>query len=392
MNESPPENLTPVVTHQEKEPVKNQGFEKIIVFGQGPVKPVVFQEELTPEQKTQWDDFKKDPLHKKEPDFRVIGEKEEGAFFQTIQDIEAKKDLRPKERQKLIELKRQEWQKMGRLSLNRWCRQNALTAGVALCSGSTSEVILSGGKTIPDWAKEKLPPERLSQWPSEAALMKDIIIRRFGDLYLKKFGKSIETAVIVEDKSTNTLENFAFTVNNNPDLLDQEKNIGLLGADFHVGRISVIANLFSVQEAPDGQIRAQNELKKRAIARKKLTYQNMLNYMTNALANSDLQQRIKGEERWESGLVDPQYLNYWLGYIGLVEDPQVLQNVVSCLNSPQWIESARLSFKTAGLDFDTIAQEDLIKFQTQEQAKYKELREKLVSLKSKQLRVMPPEK
>ena len=57
---------------EQKEALAGRKFETLIVFGQGPVKPVLLTEELTPEQKNQWDNFKKDPLHNREPDFRVI--------------------------------------------------------------------------------------------------------------------------------------------------------------------------------------------------------------------------------------------------------------------------------------------------------------------------------
>lgn len=216
--------------------------------------------------------------------------------------------------------------------------------------------------------------------------MKDIIVRRFGDLYFKKFGRPIEEAIKIEDRSTNTLENFAYTINNNPYLIDEEKKIGLLGTDFHVRRIAVLANLFSVVETPEGRIPAQQELRKRAQQRVKTRYEEIIKYMTDALANPDLQKRLAGEERWESGLIKPEYLTYWLGYIGLVESPQVLQRVIACLSNPQWIEAARKVFNSVGLDFDTISVLDLGELPPK---KLNEIREKLSVLKTPEYRIMP---
>ena len=177
--------------YQEQKEQQQQGkekFEKLIVFGQGPVKPVLLYEELTPDQNKEWEEFKKDPLHNKEPDFRVI---EGDAYLSSFVDIDKRPDLNTEEKTKLKELKRQEWQNMGRFALNRWGRENAIAAGLALFLGNTNKVIFSGGQTIPDWAKKSLPTERLQNWPSEAKLMKDIIVRRFGNLYFQKYRKSI---------------------------------------------------------------------------------------------------------------------------------------------------------------------------------------------------------
>lgn len=60
-----------------KESLGGKKFETLIVFGQGPVKPVLIPEELDEEQKVLWEKFKKDPLRQKEPDFRVIEPPEE---------------------------------------------------------------------------------------------------------------------------------------------------------------------------------------------------------------------------------------------------------------------------------------------------------------------------
>lgn len=44
----------------------------LIVLGQGPVKPLLRQEDLDPQMREAWASFKTDPLHSIEPDFRVL--------------------------------------------------------------------------------------------------------------------------------------------------------------------------------------------------------------------------------------------------------------------------------------------------------------------------------
>lgn len=225
----------------------NLKFDTLIVFGQGPVKPVLVSNELTPEQKTEWEEFKKDPLHNKEPGFRVIeGDLDKNVYLSVLSDIDKRDDITTEEKNTLKELKRQEWQRIGRFGLNRWGRENALAAGHALMDGITDKLILSGGKTIPKWVKELLPPERIENWPAEAELMKDIIVRRFGDDYQKKYGKSINAAIDVEINSTNTKSNFEFLIAKNPDLLSKGVSAGVLSTDFQMNRILALTKLFSI--------------------------------------------------------------------------------------------------------------------------------------------------
>ncbi|MCL5795148.1 MAG: YdcF family protein [Patescibacteria group bacterium] len=324
-------------------------FNEIIVFGQGPVKPVLLQDELSDEQKKQWDEFKTNPVEKNEPDFRVL----EGDFAERIKGIDSQEDLE-KEREKL--------QRTGRLSLNRWCRSNALASGLTLYLGLTDKVILSGGKTIPAWAKNTLPKERIENWPSEAEMMKDVIIKRYGKIFQEKYGKSIEGSIVVEDASTNTLENLAYTLNNDPDILkkdNKDNKVGLLGADFHLRRIAILAKIFGIQQAPRGELSAQEILRERAQLSNKENYNKMMEYLKNALDNADLRNRILGEERWERGLIDENYIAYWLGYLGKVKDPKVLKQVIICLKNPKWVNEARGVFQKINLDFDKLSEQDL---------------------------------
>lgn len=134
-------------------------FDTVIVFGQGPVKAVLLPHELTAEQREVWEEFEKDPLHKNEPNFRVLrgGEK-------ALSMLIGNPELTEAERKKIMEPQRQKWQRTGNYALNRWGRENALAAGLGLVSGVTDRLILSGGKTKPDLAKEQITlPEEIGR-------------------------------------------------------------------------------------------------------------------------------------------------------------------------------------------------------------------------------------
>src|SRR5438045_2887297 len=160
-------------------------FDTLIVFGEGPVKPVLTPPEITTEQQNQWNEFKNDPLQTREPNFWVI---EDRSSLSQLIDID-KAHHEGIDNEKMKEFVRHAWQHMSQFTLKRWGRQNALAAGLALCQKITKEVILSGGPTIPAWAKTVLTKERLERWPTEAELMREVIRKNFGQKYYRSFGK-----------------------------------------------------------------------------------------------------------------------------------------------------------------------------------------------------------
>jgi len=397
------------VSNSEKSEMLGNKVDFLMVFGQGPVKPLLQESELNEEQKVAWAEFKKESLQNTEPDFRVI----EGSSWTSQLEGLSKEQQDAK-----IAL----WQTQGRFGLNRWGRENALAAGFALVSGSTGKVLLSGGKTIPAWARESLPPSRLDKWPSEAELMKDIIARRFGKLYEESNpGKKIEDMLILEDASTNTLENVANTLNQNPNIIEDQTKLGLLAANFHIERSERIGAIFApgkevtaVHGAQD-LLEVRNEDRKawkergildklrrngageadlaqkvdemKVIEANKITYKRILSWM-NDTNNPDLQARQLGEKRFMIGLSDPEYINYWLGYIGLCEDPAILQNTIQGHKKDgAWTDAARGAFKEAGLDYDELVGKDLAAVPKDE---FLQIAKKLTVLKEPGHRAMPP--
>lgn len=395
----------PQVVPKTPEAMESSGgkVDMLMVFGQGPVKPLLKEDDLDDSQKVDWAAFKQDPLHSTEPDFRVI----EGEVW-----TKQLNGLTEKQAQAKIA----EWQEIGRFGLNRWGRENAFASGFALVSGYTDKVLLSGGKTIPGWVKDKLPPSRIEKWPSEARLMADIIRRRFGSAYQEKYGKPIDEAMILEDASTNTLENLANSINANPDLLKDESTLGLLATNFHIDRSEKITALFAsgkdIKETNGSQDvlvqRVEERIEWREAKAKErdgiealeervenvkveeaniTTYRNILEWMIDP-ANPDLIKRQGQETRWSNGLVQPEYIKYWFGYIGKVEDPIVLQATIQRFkDNPEWSANAQLAFKEVGLSFDDLASKDLTEISKED---FTQIAGRLEILSKEGYRVMPP--
>lgn len=387
-----------------EKPKEKPVFKAMVVCGQGPVKPVLLASELTDSQKAQWETFKKDPLHSTEPRFRVM---EGESYLKELNAIQARTDISEDDKLKQIEAQRQKWQHTGRFALNRWSRENALAAGALLVEGRTDKLILSGGKTKPNFVGEgfnPLPTERTddANWPSEAELMREIIVSRFRSELCAKFkipgplspdydpqslAKILDPIIKVEDASTNTLENFAYTINNSPDLLRNDGSVGLLGTDFHIKRVAALSHLFSVNEGEGGQFGAQEVLAERAGNQGKTLYESILKHMTTPDQNVDLQERMHQEQWWTKKLDDT--LLYWVGYFGHVKDPSVLQNVMALLKNDVWVTQAKKAFDIVGLNFDDLQAQDFTKMAQERPAVYDALREAIVKLAGNGVREVP---
>lgn len=219
--------------------------------------------------------------------------------------------------------------------------------------------------------------------------MADIIKRRFGTMYQELYGKPIDSAIIIEDQSTNTLMNFAHSMDSvqGQEILDGMIKAGVLAANFHVPRSEDIATLFAPGASLEKGVSAQDMLSERVMEKKNgEVYGKILDWMSDP-NNKDLRAREGWEKVWSKGLNDPQLLTYWLGYLGMVEDPRILQNTVQKLNLDQARRGqAMLAFNQAGLDFDQLSATDLANLPQDE---FGQIAEKLKILTTKEYRAMP---
>lgn len=358
----------------------------MLVYGQGPIKPVLIKEELTEEQQVQWDEFSKDPLHHEEPEFRVI---EGTAYTSELDKVEARTDISDEEKSQLEKSIRQKWQEKGRFALNKYGRTVALAAGVALSEGLSDKLILCGGKTIPNWLGGKLTPQQLKIWPTEAKLMKDLIIRRFAEQYQKKFpGLNIEDAIILEDGSPTTVHNIASAFQKYGDVLRNAQEVGFLAADFHLQRVTLLAQLlFENEEAMARSIpvSAQVKLEERAQNKGYNRYAEMLRYLREGIdktgqPNIELKTRQGKEARLKRELTDPRVLASW-GLSGRVTNE--LQVVIWRLNNPDWVNEVRPLFSQLGLNFDNFTAEEISRLQQSNPTGFNQLKDGIIALNTK---------
>jgi hypothetical protein len=405
-------------------PLKNSFHEELdvtIVFGQGPIKPLLFEEELTSEQQSAWNLYKTDPLHRSEPDFFVIEQEMPSdifdashiAYWEKIRKVRLNRELSDDDKVTHLKWILLTWQRWGRFSLKNMAKQNAIAAGIALLTGMTKEVILSGGRTLPEWKREEFlhlfrmqnpdvteddSPEFRKQfdlflkysirWPSEAEVMADMIRHNFSEAYQERTGRAISEVIYLETESTNTLENVTFILNTYPHLLGPDKKIGFLGADFHLERVALIAHRFQMLESPGAQLSAQKLLAGTASLKQKQELKDIFCYYMSEI-NPWMADRIDTEKRWITGLTMPEYLTYWLGYTFLVDDPKIVADVLRHYHNGTWQQVMRDAFAKVGLDFDRFTALDLEKIARSDPEGYRGLRERLTELTRSQHRVFP---
>lgn len=363
-------------------------FDTVLVFGQGPIKPVLLPNEMTIEQHRQWIDYQQDIAHNWEPDFTMIQQVKQ---IMQLKKIDLRTDINEETKNYLKLSRRSEWQHSGWYAMKKWGRQNALAAGFALYKGITPEVILSGGKTIPSWALEHLDPILIQDWPSEAELMKDIILLQYGELYEKKYKRPIEDAIKVEDAATNTIENFSFSINKDPKLIMKGMKVGLVTANYHIKRVSLLANLFCIYGAQIEQFSAQDILKQQLRSSDVEPEEEAAEDISDIDGNPQIDMIMKVEKRWMRGLTEPQYVTYWLGYLGDVNYPTVIQNALNRLRGPEWQEAADRALRKIGVRLSDYLSEDLPKLAKTDPDRYHSLISALKKLKRPEYRQAPPE-
>lgn len=395
-----------------------------LVFGHGPIKPLLLEEELTSEQKTAWDNYKTAPLLKEEPDFFVIERDMPSDIFDTahieywekLKAIRFDSDLSDQE--KLIRMKQLlfHWQHWGRFSLPRLAKQNAIAAGIALLTGMTKEVILSGGQTMPEWKREEFfhlfrlhHPELVTRdssrealkqfqlflkytlrWPAEAEVMADMVRHNFAEAYYEKTGRHIDAVLHLETDASNTLENITLTLNKFPWLLKSGKKIAFLGANHHLERIALIAHRFQLRESPGARISAQELLAGTVTAQQKRELRDLFLFYQSEI-NPWVAKRIDAEKRWITGLTTPEYITYWLGYTFELNDPERIAHILSQYTNPAWQEKLREAFGEVGIDFARFRSVDLQRLAETNPQGYMKLREKLTSFITPERRSMPPQ-
>jgi hypothetical protein len=206
----------------------------------------------------------------------------------------------------------------------------------------------------------------------------------YGPLYEKKYGRSMYEAISIENAAMNTLENFSYTINKYPELLHEETKIGFLSARHHLRRLKMLAHIFSLHCAEDAELSAQELLKQAAEHHKSID--SVVDEHNSYIAR----EQSSREARWKIGLEDPKYVTYWLGYVGEVKYPKVIQKAFNKLCNSHWCTYAKEALDRVGVDMDDFIGEDLTKLAERNPQKYLLLVNGLQKLKSPEYRQLPP--
>lgn len=238
--------------------------------------------------------------------------------------------------------------------INLWGEMSAIAAAELKTAGVIKRIIITGGRTGGD------------AHPSEAELMRDVI--------LKKYPGILSTDIVIEPKATNTLENFAYTIN----ALDQEaeanpntkRKTAFLGADFHTLRIGQLARLYGFSEpvsfsaqaifrviaerTNDNELHAQldkllstnddlspensridwqkfftmpSEAREGLSAKSAMKAPTFFEEFLGSSEQLGIVERKEEDMKWSRGL--DQLPKYWIGYLGYLTNDQRLQRLLN---------------------------------------------------------------
>lgn len=176
--------------------------------------------------------------------------------------------------------------------------------------------------------------------------------------------------VLLEDKATNTIENFAYTANFIDANQDKYQNIAFLSSDFHISRIKKIAEKIKISGQGFGSetIIDDSGLDERY----KKVAQNYFNPDKNRVYREQILQDLsgeektvfekrlgmsaaeytKGEKRWSRGL--DEIPEYWLQNIQFIKDPEQLKRILKAEQGVQEVLA-----KNGIVDIDEASEEEI---------------------------------
>lgn len=148
--------------------------------------------------------------------------------------------------------------------------------------------------------------------------------------------------VLLEDRATNTIENFAHTIN----YLDQDKdkyqNIALLSNNFHIGRIEKLAGKMGVEGQSIGSEDVVKKMDPRYEKVAKRYFDPEVNeaYRAEVLGELEGEKKMqmesrlggiakdypKSERRWSRGL--DEIPEHWLPNVSFIENPERLKGIL----------------------------------------------------------------
>lgn len=252
--------------------------------------------------------------------------------------------------------------KSGSEDINLWSHTLAKAAFELYSRGETREIIIMGGRTGGEG------------YQSEAGLIAK-------ELH-EKYNVSLD-AIKLEDRSTNTLENIVNVLNAYIDAGGNYKNIGILGANQHVGRLRVLMEMFglpnkhafSAEEVvrfvarsseewdSDTLTEIENRIDMNAASRvpwsKKDQELGPGYYGTKkGEEQKTVHRRFQEEDAWRQVLGElPQY---WIGYLGRLQNTQRIREILN-RQGQDFLEQIKRRFDIdPASDTDTILKQKLL--------------------------------
>lgn len=227
-----------------------------------------------------------------------------------------------------------------------WMKNSARAAGELYLEGATKKIILTGGKTGG------------AEYKSEAELMRDVLVNEY---------HVPESDIILEDKATNTLQNIPLSLNkidagnSSPD--SPKPKVGLLGADFHLSRIRLLAKFFGVENSQafsaeqifnliaektnNSDMKHQIQLilnpnEDLSAPNSRINWSDTSGDSKSALKSTTLFEEQKGSEK--KGIVDRlldenwftfgllEKPKYWIGYLSFLQNNNRLLSILNLVN------------------------------------------------------------
>ncbi len=198
----------------------------------------------------------------------------------------------------------------------------------------------------------------------------------------------VDEVVHIEDKATNTLENISFVLNKYPQLIESETKIGYLSARHHLGRIKLLTRVFSLSCEEEVQLLSAQELVQQAQT-SVVDLEESANHHVDEKNYLDAKMQNDREERWRRGLKEPEYVSYWLGYLGDVKYPVLIQKTLKRLTEEPWSNYTAEALAKVGINFKDYLHTDLCVLAKKQPEKYLYLLERLRKLKSEEYRKFP---
>jgi len=303
-----------------------------------------------------------------------------GAGIRSDRDIARLKELDEYDQQML-----QEPEARSRLRLTEAAKVRIVGAVEMFLDGQVRDVILTGGAVLKEQGIDETEAELMKayfekiikkRWRSElrTSYEHDSLEAKQDaervEAEVDRQWSEVEPHIILEDKATNTIENFAHTINHLNDNPGQYDNLAFMSNQFHTERIIQLANILALKgegrpaesEILNKRVKYETYIKNNFDLEGNKEYrERVLEGLTESerkvvahyMLNANMESADQGEKRWSRGLSDMP--EYWLSNVQFINNIDHLRQILN--GDPKASELMELR----GVDVDTADIDDLKK-------------------------------